>query len=74
MEHGAHLFNIENLVLRARSEFNGFAGKDCELFWSTRVLEFMKSQIPKTEVSGFSVQVSVFCFSSLTPDTRHLAP
>ena len=24
------------------------------------------------EVSGFSVQVSVFCLSSLTPDTRHL--
>jgi hypothetical protein len=33
------LFNIENLVLRARSEFDGFAGKDCELFWSTGVLE-----------------------------------
>jgi hypothetical protein len=24
------LCNIENLVLRARSEFDGFAGKDCE--------------------------------------------
>ena len=29
----------ENLVFRARSELNGFAGKDCELFWSTGVLE-----------------------------------
>jgi len=33
------LFNIENLVLRARSEFNGFAGTGGELFWSTGVLE-----------------------------------
>jgi hypothetical protein len=33
------LFNIENLVLRARSEFNGFAGKDCELSWSTEATE-----------------------------------
>ncbi len=33
------LLNIENLVLRARSEFNGFAGKDCELIWSTGVLK-----------------------------------
>jgi hypothetical protein len=30
---------LENLVLRARSELRGFAGKDCELFWSTGVLE-----------------------------------
>ena len=30
-----NLFNIENLVLRARSALNRFAGKDCELFWST---------------------------------------
>ena len=45
--------NIENLVLRAREEFNGFAGKDCELFlesWSTliadlgmRIAEFSSS-------------------------------
>jgi hypothetical protein len=47
MEHAPHLFNIENLVLRARSEFNGFAGKDCELFCSTGVIEIPnhKSQI-----------------------------
>jgi hypothetical protein len=25
---------LENLVFRARAELNGFAGKDCELFWS----------------------------------------
>ncbi|MEE8316619.1 MAG: hypothetical protein V3R70_08735, partial [Syntrophobacteria bacterium] len=25
--------------------FNGFAGKDCELFWSTRVTKNSKSQI-----------------------------
>jgi hypothetical protein len=28
------LLNIENPVLRARSEFNGFAGKEGELFAS----------------------------------------
>jgi hypothetical protein len=27
------------------SEFNGFAGKDCELFWITRVTKNSKSQI-----------------------------
>ena len=33
----AFFFNIENLVLRARSELNGFAGKDCELLWRFQV-------------------------------------
>ena len=47
-----------NLVLWTRSEFDGFAGKNGE----------------RLEVSGFSVQVSVFrfqflCFFFLTPDT-----
>jgi len=31
------LFNISNLVLRVRSEFNGFAGKDGELLWRCQV-------------------------------------
>jgi hypothetical protein len=31
---------MENLVLGARLELNGFAGKDSELFWSTGVLEY----------------------------------
>jgi hypothetical protein len=43
---------------------NGFAGKDCELFWGTGGIE---NQITKTEVSGFSVQVSVLLF--FFPDT-----
>jgi hypothetical protein len=38
------------------------------------VLEEQKFQITKTEVSGFSVQVSVFLFFFLTPDTRQLKP
>jgi hypothetical protein len=33
------LFSIKNLVLRVRSEFKDLVGKDCELFWSTGVLE-----------------------------------
>ena len=39
------LVKIANLVLRASprsrmrgSEFDGFAGEDCELFWNTKVL------------------------------------
>jgi hypothetical protein len=34
----------------ARSWFNGFASKDCELFWSTGLLESMKSQTPSTKL------------------------
>ncbi len=33
------LLNIKNLVPGARSEFDGFAAKGCELFFSTGVLE-----------------------------------
>jgi hypothetical protein len=32
--------NLENLVLGARLEVNGFVGKDSEMFWSTGVLEY----------------------------------
>ena len=42
--------NLGNLILRARSDFNGFAGGDCEPFWSTEVLESMKSQTPSTKL------------------------
>ena len=34
------LFNIENPVMSTTSVFNNFAGNDCELFWSTGVLEY----------------------------------
>ena len=37
--------NLENLVLRARSETAGSAGKDSDLFWSTGVLEKAKTRI-----------------------------
>jgi hypothetical protein len=42
-------FKIANLVLWARSGFHGFAGKDCELFWSTQKREIpnYKSHLPK---------------------------
>jgi hypothetical protein len=36
---------MENLVLRARSEPNGFAAKDNELFWSIGVLKKAKTLI-----------------------------
>jgi hypothetical protein len=45
-----NLFNIENLVLRSRSEFNGFAGKDEERFWSTGVLEYWKKSKPEFQL------------------------
>ena len=38
-------FGIENLVVWARSESNGFAGTDCKLFWSTGVLVKTKARI-----------------------------
>jgi hypothetical protein len=47
---------MENLVLGARSEFNGLAGKACERFWSTGVLESMKSQTPSTKSQGVRCQ------------------
>jgi hypothetical protein len=29
-------------VFKPKTELNGFAGKDCELFWSVRVWEYWK--------------------------------
>ena len=55
-QSSATLFNIENLILRARVEFNGFAGKDCELFWSTGILEYWslgKSKSPNFNLNWF---------------------
>jgi len=43
------------------SEFNGFAGKDGKLFWSTGVLKYWgiaKYQIPNIKSQGFRCQVS----------------
>jgi hypothetical protein len=48
----SNVFNIENLVLRATSEFNGFAGKHVQPFQGTGVLESMKSQTPNTKLQG----------------------
>jgi hypothetical protein len=42
---GSLLVNIENLVLWTTSRFNGFAGKEDERFWSTKVSKNSKSQI-----------------------------
>jgi hypothetical protein len=50
------LFNIENLVLRARSVLNGFAAKDCELFLSTGAMEYWsvgKSERPNSNLNEF---------------------
>ena len=47
-----HLFNIENLVLRARSEFNGFAGASANRFG---VLESSHFGL---EISDFGLQLT----------------
>ena len=44
------LFRLENLVLRTKSELNGFASKECELFWSSGVLEYWKKHMPKFQL------------------------
>jgi hypothetical protein len=52
------LLKIGNLFLRAGSEFKGFAGRDCELLWSTRVYEILNSkhEISRCQVSGVRCQ------------------
>jgi hypothetical protein len=50
----ATFFNIENLVLRASSELDGFAGKDCEVFWSIGVLERCKISNSKHQITNKS--------------------
>ena len=44
---------MQNLVLNAKSEFSGFAGKDGELFWSTGVLEHWS--VGKSEGLNFNL-------------------
>jgi hypothetical protein len=54
LDNTIDLFNRANLVLGARSKLNGFAGKDCELFWSTGVLEYWsvgKSENPNLNLN-----------------------
>ena len=51
------LFNIENLVLRARQEFNGFAGIDANRFG---VLEYWSDSI-----ADFGMRIAEFEISSL---------
>jgi len=48
------MFNIENLVLRVRTEFSGFTGKDYVLYWSTGALQYIKFQAPNyKQISNF---------------------
>ena len=61
------LFKIENLVFRARSVFDGFAGKDCEVFWGTGVLEYWS--VGKNESPNFRLNESFHY--SLTPPLHH---
>jgi hypothetical protein len=56
--------NLGNLVLWARSELNGFAGKDSALFWSTGVLEYRKKLKPEFQLE----YVLIITPSLLGPD------
>jgi len=49
------MYNMANLDLGARPEFNGFAGKDWELFLSTGVLECWQKR-----KSGISTWIGPF--------------
>jgi hypothetical protein len=60
-------FKIANLVLGARSEFNGFAGKDFELLWSTVVLEYWS--VGKSKSPNFNL--NWFFHYSITPPLHH---
>jgi len=58
---------MENLVLRTRSSFNGFASKDGEPvweYWNTGVLECWKKTNPK-----FNLNLSFHY--SITPPLHH---
>jgi len=45
---------MKNLVLEAKSEFHGFVGKDCQLFWSTGVLKWLKIPNSKSQITNKS--------------------
>ncbi|GEM_PF-3017428 len=61
---------MNNLTAEARSEFNGFAGKDCELFWSIGVLE--NWSVAKTEKANFKLNSSFHY--SITPPLHEINP
>ncbi len=69
MDHTIDLFNRANLVLKARSEFNDFEYKDCELFWSTGVLEYWS--VGKSESPNFTLNWSFHY--SITPPLQQSA-
>ena len=59
---------MNNLMAKARSEFNGFAGKDCQLYWSIGVLE--NWSVGKTENANFKLSspfITPLLHHSITP-------
>jgi hypothetical protein len=58
---------MQNLVLNARSESSGFAGKDDEFFWSIGVLEYWSAS--KSEGQNF--KLNWFFHYSITPPLHH---
>ena len=65
------LFNIENLVLGGRSEFNSFAGTSGDLFWSTGVLEYWS--VGKTKAHICVELVFSLLHYSTTPSLQQTA-
>jgi hypothetical protein len=55
-------------------EFNGFTGKDCELFWSTGVYEIPNSKHQITNKSQIPILVIVICLIFDICDLEFLVP
>jgi len=58
------MFDMEDLNLGARPEFNGFAGKDWEVFWSIGVLAKAKAR---------NFNLDWFFHYSITPSLQQTA-
>jgi hypothetical protein len=58
---------MRDLILKTRSDFNGFSNNDGELIWSTGVLEYWS--VGKSQSSIFNL--SRFFQYSITPALHH---
>jgi hypothetical protein len=66
------MYNMGNLDLGARPEFNGFAGKDWELFWSDGVLEYWSVDKSESQEFQLGLVLSLLHYST-TPSLQQTA-
>jgi len=64
----------EELVLRARSSFNGFAGRHVQGFWSTGVLECWKKLRPEDSTLRFFCITPLLQLTARTKERRLKPP